>query len=378
MDYKQDLKGILDFWLNNSIDYVNGGIFTALDRTGNIYGREKSVWFQGRALWTFAKAYNVIEDNSEYLKAAENIYRFLPKCTDTDGRMFFIVTEDGREIQKRSYYFSETFAAIGCAEYYKATGNPEVLASAEKYFDVAYECFSGIRKTVPENRDTKALAPAMILLSTAQIMRSISHEERYDKIAKECCEEILKGGYLTDDVLLENVSIDGKTVDSPAGRTVNPGHSMEAAWFLMLEGIVTGNAKIISAGKRIIDTAWKLGWDKKHGGIISFAATNEKPPVQSDWDVKRWWPQCETMIAMRMAYLLFKEEKYKEMYEEVKIYCSKYFVDKECGEWYGYLHYDNTVSTTLKGNIFKGPFHIPRMYMIMSVIDEHGSMDKYM
>lgn len=381
MNYKQDLKNILKFWLDNSIDYENGGIFTCVDREGNIYGREKSVWFQGRALWTFSKAYNAIEKDAEYLKAAKNIYEFLPKCTDTDGRMFFTVTEDGREIQKRRYYFSETFAAIGCAEYYKATGDKAVLKDAEKYFNVAYECFTGVRKTTPktnpENCNMKALSPVMIMLSTAQTMRSIAEEEKYAAIAKECLDEILNGGFLTEKALLESVSSDGKFVDSPNGRIVNPGHSMEAAWFLMLEGIISKNQDAINAGKKIIDMTWPLGWDEKHGGLIAFTDVCKKPPVQLEWDMKLWWPQCETIIALSMAYMLFKEEKYKDMYETVKNYCKEYFVDKDCGEWYGYLHYDNTVSTTLKGNIFKGPFHVPRLYMVMSVLEEDGKIDRY-
>ena len=183
MDYKRDLReSILPFWLKNAMDYKNGGIFTQLDEKGVIYGREKSVWFQGRALWTFSKAYNLINPDPEYLKAAEAIYSFLPKCTDMDGRMFFTVTEDGRELQKRRYYFSETFAAIGCAEYYKATGNREALMAAEKYFDVAYECYTGVRQTQPkinpENAPLKALSPVMIMLSTAQTMRSICKENQ--------------------------------------------------------------------------------------------------------------------------------------------------------------------------------------------------------
>ncbi len=63
----------------------------------------------------FSKAYNYVEKNPEYLSAAKKIYEFIPACTDTDGRMFFTVTREGEEIQKRRYYFSETFAAIGCA-----------------------------------------------------------------------------------------------------------------------------------------------------------------------------------------------------------------------------------------------------------------------
>lgn len=384
MNFKADLiKTILPFWLKGSIDYENGGIFTSLDREGNIYGREKSVWFQGRALWVFSKAYNLIEKNPEYIKAAKTIYEFLPKCTDEDGRMFFTVTEDGREIQKRRYYFSETFAAIGCAEYYKATGDENALADAEKYFNVAYECFTGKRTNLPkfngENFNFKALSPVMIMLATAQVMRSIdSLKDKYSKIAEECLDEIMNGGYLTEKALMENIDREKGFVDSPTGRIVNPGHSLEAAWFIMTEGLLTDNQDAIDFAKKIIDITLPIGIDKKHGGIIAFTDINGNPPVQLEWDMKLWWPQCEAMIALRLAYLVYGDEKYKKVYEELKDYCEKYFVDDECGEWYGYLHYDNSVSTTLKGNIFKGPFHIPRFYMIMAAMDDTDNILSFM
>ena len=384
MNYTDEIKRtILPFWLDHAMDWENGGIFTCLDEQGNLYGTEKSVWFQGRTLWTFSKAYNLIERNPLYLKAAKCIFEFLGKCADTDGRMYFTVTADGRGIQKRRYYFSETFAAIGCAEYYRASGDRQALLDARKYFDIAYECFTGIRPTAPKfNKETfafKALSPVMIMLSTAQTMRAIDTEqrERYAKIAKDCLDEILHGGFLTEQALLENVSTEGKKVDNPTGRIVNPGHSMEAAWFVMLEGILTNDQEAVEAGKRIIDITDPLGWDKKHGGIIAFTDASGRPPVQLEWDMKLWWPQCETMIAMRLAYLLFKDEKYLQRYIEIEKYCEKYFIDHKNGEWYGYLHYDNTVANVAKGNIFKGPFHIPRLYMIMAILDRGESIETY-
>lgn len=384
MNYRNDLlTNILPFWLKGAIDYENGGIYTQLDREGNIYGTDKSVWFQGRALWVFAKAYNCIEKKAEYLKACKCIYDFLPKCTDVDGRMFFTVTADGRELQKRRYYFSETFAAIGCAELYKATGDKEVLATAERYFDIALKCFRGEIKNPPKinpaNQSGKALSPVMIMLSTAQVMATTDSEnvELYKAFADECFKEILDGGFLTEKALLESVDTNGNPIDTPNGRIVNPGHSLEAAWFILTEGLISGNNRAIETAKRIIDITLPLGIDKEHGGIIAFCDVDGKPPVQLEWDMKLWWPQCEAMIAMRLAYDVFKEEKYRLVYEELKQYCEDNFVDKEYGEWYGYLHYDNTPSTTLKGNIFKGPFHIPRLYMIMAIMDEAKDTDEF-
>ena len=46
---------------------------------------------------------------------------------------------------------------------------------------------------------------------------------------------------------------------------------------------------------------------------------------------------------------------------ELSTYGGCNFPDSEYGEWYGYLHRDGTVAQPAKGNIFKGPFHIPRM-----------------
>ena len=145
----------------------------------------------------------------------------------------------------------------------------------------------------------------------------------------------------------------------------------------MLEGILTGNQEAIDAGKKIIDLTYPLGWDPKYGGIISFTDISGNPPIQLEWDMKLWWPQCETMIAARMAYMLFKEEKYLQIYTEIEKYCQMYLVDHKHGEWYGYLHYDNTVASVAKGNVFKGPYHIPRLYIIMAMLDSGRTMEEY-
>ena len=385
MDFKNQLiTNILPFWLNSgAIDYEKGGIFTCLDKKGNVYGEDKSVWFQGRALWVFSKAYNLIDKNPEYLKACKCIYDFMPKCEDTDGRLYFTVTREGKGIQKRRYYFSETFFAIGCAEYYRAIGDETALLNARKYFDIAYDCYTGKiycpPKTNPETTITKALSPAMIMLSTAQVMRAcdIENSERYSKICKDLLSEVIKGGYLKENALLESVTIDGKFVDTPNGRVVNPGHSMETAWFVMLEGMITNDNEAIEYGKKIIDITMPLGLDKKHGGIIAFTDVNGKPAIQLEADMKLWWPQCETMIACYLAYQLFNDKKYLNYYNKLLKYVKKDFIDKTDGEWYGYLHYNNTPSTTLKGNIFKGPFHIPRFYMIMETLTSGKSLVDY-
>lgn len=383
MDYKEYLqKDILDFWLKNAIDNEKGGIFTCLDRYGKVYGEEKSVWFQGRALWSFAKAYNYIEKKNEYLEAGHKIFNFLPLCGDVSYRMDFMVTRDGNTIQRRRYYFSETFAAIGCAEYYKATGNKKALEMAEQYFNVAYKLFKNPQLTQPKyHSSAKALSPVMIMMSTAQTMRSIvSDNPMYDEIVRELAEEIVEGGFLSSSVnaLLESVSEEGKFINTPSGRVVNPGHSLEAAWFLMSEGVYSNCEKLLLAGKKIIDITMDKGVDKKNGGIIAFRDVLDQPPLQLEWDMKLWWPQCEGIIANLLAYKIFGKEEYNDNYQMLMKYAFDHFADTEYGEWYGYLHYDNSPANYLKGNMFKGPFHLPRMLMIVDSLEKGKCISKFM
>ncbi len=361
-------ENILPFWLEHAIDEEYGGIFTCLDKGGNIYGEEKSVWFQGRALYIFSYAYNNGLKNEDYLTAAKKIYEFLPMCGDENGRMYFTVTRDGKEIQKRRYYFSETFAAIGCCEYWLASGDPQARFLAEKYFDIAYRLYSHLELTTPKfNPDTApydALSPSMIMLSTAQILRKINYG-KYDKIANETIGKILK--HNTEYGLLENIGLNGAFINTPTGRILNPGHSLEAAWFLMAEGQHKNDASLMSAGKNIIDISMRLGY--RNGGIIAFCDCLDKPATALEWDMQLWWPQCEAMIANRLCHEIFKEEKYSVWYKKIKEYAFTHFADNDSGEWYGYLHYDGTVANTLKGNIFKGPFHIPRMILLIDRIE---------
>lgn len=356
-------ENVLPFWLKNSIDYENGGIFTCLDEDGSVYDEEKSVWFQGRALYIFSLCYNEIKKDPEYLKAAKNIFDFLPKCSDETGRMSFIVTKTGETIQKRRYYFSETFAAIGCTEYWIATGDESAKEAAEKYFDIAYNIYCDPSLTTPkfnpETVDLHALSPAMILLSTAQVLRKIN-KEKYDRIAVQMVKEIKL--HLTEYGLIENVSPKGEFVNTATGRIMNPGHALEAAWFLMAEGQYQNDSSLLEFGKTIIDHAMAHGY--KNGGIIAFCDCLGKPAKALEWDMYLWWPQCEAIIANLMAYNIFGEEKYLKNYESIKEFAFSKFADDKNGEWYGYLHYDGTVANRLKGNIFKGPFHLPRMLVL--------------
>ena len=141
---------------------------------------------------------------------------------------------------------------------------------------------------------------------------------------------------------------------------------------------MSGSQTVMDMGRKILDCSMSLGVDKEHGGIISFCDVSGKPPVALEWDMKLWWPQCEAIIANRLAYYIYKEPKYLAQYNEMAEYAFRHFADGKSGEWYGYLHYDNSLANRLKGNIFKGPFHLPRMLMLLAVMEEKGGPEEYL
>ena len=95
--YKEDLlTNIMPFWMQFGWDRKHGGVYTCVNRDGSLMDTTKSVWFQGRFAFVCSFAYNTIEKNPEWLEAAKSTLDFIEKyCIDTDGHMFFEVTENG-------------------------------------------------------------------------------------------------------------------------------------------------------------------------------------------------------------------------------------------------------------------------------------------
>lgn len=84
--------------------------------------------------------------------------------------------------------------------------------------------------------------------------------------------------------------------------------------------------------------------------------------------MKFWWPQCETVIASLYALKLTGEQKYFDIYLETHDWIVKHLKDSQYPEWFGYLHRDGSVAQDAKGNLFKGPFHIPRMLTLANLL----------
>lgn len=366
--YKKDLtEDIMPFWMKYGLDRENGGVYTCVNRDGSLMDTTKSVWFQGRFAFICSFAYNNVEKNQEWLDAAKSTLEFIEKhCFDEQGHMYFSVTAEGKPLRKRRYVFSETFAAIAMSEYALATGDQHWAKRAIQVFEDTQR-FLATPGFLPAKfeADVKLQGHSivMILINVGSCIRKVVDDPKLTQQIDESIEK-LKKYFIHPEFkcLLETVGENGEFIDTNMTRTINPGHCIETSWFIMEEAKLRGWDKpMFDLALQVFDWSWDWGWDKQYGGIINFCDCKNLPPQDYSQDMKFWWPQCETIIASLYAYLGTGDEKYLYRHERISEWTYAHFPDAEYGEWYGYLHRDGTVAQPAKGNLYKGPFHIPRM-----------------
>jgi len=375
---RQLLEDTVPFWFPRSYDHEHGGFLLMRDVDGGLLDDDKAIWIQGRAVWLLSTLYNTVERRAEWLEGAKLGFDFLNRHGfDGDGRMFFHVARDGSPIRKRRYFFSETFYVIAAAAYARATGSEEAAARARDVFGKCIEYASNpglLPSKFMGTRPARGIGVPMIMLNTAQQLRDTIGDARCDEWISRWIGEI-ETYFVKDDIacVMEQVAMDGSIIDHIDGRMLNPGHAIEGAWFILHEARHRNNdPALIRLGCRMLDYMWKRGWDKEHGGILYFRDVYGRP-VQEYWqDMKFWWPQNETIIATLLAYLMTGEEKYARWHRQVHGYAYGHFHDVEHGEWFGYLHRDGSIAQRAKGNLFKGPFHLPRQeWYCNKILDQY-------
>ncbi|MBW8334685.1 MAG: AGE family epimerase/isomerase [Prolixibacteraceae bacterium] len=360
------LQKVVPFWENHSKDEDFGGYFTCLDRQGNLFDTDKFIWLQGREVWMFATLYNKVEQRPEWLEMALHGARFLQEHGH-DGNLnwYFSLTREGKPLIEPYNIFSDCFATMAFGQLYQATGN-------EEYADIAKKTFENIlkrsenpkgkfSKAVPGTRPLKGFSLPMILCNLSLEIEHLLPKELVDETIQNVLHEVMDIFYQEDSgLILENVNPDGSFSDSFEGRLLNPGHTIEAMWFIMDLSVRLKRPELTEKAVEIMLRTLKYGWDEQYGGIFYFLDIKGYPPQQLEWDQKLWWVHVETLISLIKGYSLTGNPECLEWFEKVHDYTWSHFADPEYDEWFGYLNRRGEVLLPLKGGKWKGCFHVPR------------------
>lgn len=375
--YRNELiNNILPFWLHHSKDEVNGGYFTCLDQQGKVYDADKFMWLQGREVWCFSFMYNHVEKNEEWLKMALHGAAFMEKHgRDANGNWYFSLTADGKPLVQPYNIFSDCFACMAFASLHKAVGD-------DKYKQIAVDTFRNIikrkenskgsyNKLYPGTRDLKNFSLPMILCNLSLELEHIIGTEEVNSFIPTVIHEVMDVFYQPQNgLILENVYADGSFCDSHEGRLMNPGHAIEAMWFIMDLGKRNNDTALINKACNIMLNTLEYGWDKEFGGIFYFLDIKNNPTQQLEWDQKLWWVHVESLVALAKGYALTGNTACLDWFEKVHNYTWQHFKDNEYGEWFGYLNRRGEVLLPLKGGKWKGCFHIPRsLYQVAKTFE---------
>ena len=373
---KELLENILPFWLQHSKDEQNGGFFTCLDRQGNVYDTDKFIWLQARQVWCFSYMYHQVEDKNEWLEMALLGANFLKKYGRNDqGDWYFSLTKEGAPLVQPYNIFSDCFATMAFAALDRVQPN-------EEWKKIAVDTFENIlrrranpkgiyNKAVPGIRPLKNFSLPMILCNLSLELEHILGSERVNNFLPAVIHEVMEVFYQPETgLILENVFEDGSFCDSMEGRLINPGHTIEAMWFIMDLGKRLGDAELIERAKNIMLRTLEYGWDKEFEGVFYFLDIKGHPPQQLEWDQKLWWVHVETLVALAKGYQMTGDERCAVWFEKVHAYTWQHFKDESYGEWFGYLNRRGEVLVPSKGGKWKGCFHIPRaLYQVWKTLE---------
>jgi len=363
--YKSELlENIIPFWEKHSIDRVNGGYFNCLDRDGSIYDRRKNVWLQGRQVWMFSRLYNTVEKRPEWLEIARLGAEFLKKhAIRPDRRVYFSVTETGAPLGMQRKIFSECFYVMAMAEYARASGEQRWMDEATLELEKIWQWSSDLTKvgrpSFAGEPAAQSLAIPMILLNLLEVVAG-DNLKKYEAEARECIRRMLLHVHTDQETVFEMVAPDGAFIDTIEGRTLNPGHAIEAGWFLLHWAQYLNNPQLAETAQNMVRWSFARGWDKEHGGILYFLDSRGYSPSQLEWPMKLWWPHVEALYAHLLNYSVSKRADDWAAFEKTHEYTFKHFPDRTHGEWFGYLDREGKVSQRFKGGPYKGCFHIPR------------------
>ncbi|MBQ9986178.1 MAG: AGE family epimerase/isomerase [Oscillospiraceae bacterium] len=387
MNYLKYLaEDVLPYWMKITPDYECGGAFCHFENDGTLRNTDKNVWFQGRALWSYSMAYRLCGAKQEYLDICDVIYKFYDKCTLANGRLPHITDREGNAKSIREvYYYSEMFAVMGCAQYYRICKKPEVLKRAEDYFNIVYDLYKKNKYTTQEigvDFECKTFGLHMAMLATTQFIRNVGLDvEKYNKIIDEVLDEIRNGGFINreEKCINEYVTLQGGTFSGEYGTTCVPGHIYEAAWFVLCEGEVRDDDEIRELGRILVDYSMPDGFEKITQ-VIPTTYDLSKPLEDALCRSYLTWPQQEAMIAFCLAHNIFGEEKYYELYKMFEKVVFDYYDRFDGSVWLREMYIENGeyANSVGRGCHINGPFHFERVLLAIGSLLETGSIISYM
>ena len=378
-----ELKNILNYWTNNTLDQENGGFLGQINHYNKVIDNaNKGIILNSRILWSFSAASNHLNSN-EHKSICDRAYLYLKTFFNDEKHkgVFWELDYQGKPVNKRKQVYAQAFSIYALSEYY-------IFSKNEDAKNWAIELFNQIEKHAKDNKNigyfeafNEDWSPIEDMrlsdkdMNASKTMNTHLHIlEAYTTLLKiydsEALRESLK---MLVDVFLEKFLNKNNHYElffddnwNLLSNSISYGHDIETAW-LVIEAAKLLNDKALlkkteNVALKVANTFLEEALDK------DCAVINEKNLTTNHIDTDRhWWPQVEALIGLKYAYNLNKDEKYLTTSIKIWDFTKKHLIDHKNGEWYFRVDKNGDPYTEEdKVSMWKAPYHTTRACIILN------------
>lgn len=400
--YENELVNhFLAFWLPRCIDEKNGGFVNCFDNRGEkLISTDKYVWSQGRFVWIFSKLAALEAplfskaQRAQFLALAKHGADFLMEhCLigKDDWRCVYLLNEAGNPRYVDGYdrldmsIYADCLVVLGLSRYAVASGERAAYDFAKRLYESVLDRIrSNTFETLPSplSREFRAHgipmladnASADMFLAAQQFEPDYSESVR--KNLRVFSHDVLEHFADDQDRIHEVITKDNQFFSKLLGSHINPGHTVEDAWFLMDSLVLTGDEDRMEQVYRIVKKTLKLGWDEAYGGLLRYASLTGGAPAGDNtgleaepmsqqlagWGDKLWWVHSEALYTTLRCYLQTGDEDFLGWYRRLFAYIYRTFPneDPEIREWIQIRTREGKPEEKVVALPVKDPYHVIR------------------
>ncbi|MBT7593798.1 MAG: hypothetical protein HN559_02780 [Gemmatimonadetes bacterium] len=365
--YRSDLfDDYVPFWRTSGFDFELGGFMCAVADDGTQLNTEKSMWYQGRGLWTHSFLYNHF-GGDEHLEMARLTKDFVLKHgRDKEGNWVTSMDREGRitgDADRMGY--AALFLAEGLQEYAKAADDEETM-------DLAIDVFwQGTKLYNDPDRDVNQgyipvsypgmrvggfeMVTIVLLNSLLQKRSDAALEARMSNALENVTERFWHPEYrLNNEALDHNFN----RRDDENEDFVYLGHAIETFWMILHEALRRQDPALFDLAAERLKRHIEVAWDDVYGGF--FRAMEVNGALTFD---KVLWLQEEVLIGTMILMEHTDLEWPAWWFDRTFHYVQEKFPLRQHGYPMWIMGGDRKVTYRPK-TARKGNFHHPRHLML--------------
>ena len=365
---------ILPYWL--ALKDPRGGFYGEVLSDGTVvYDAPRGVILNARLIWSFAAAYQALQE-SPYLVAAVHArdYFLTHFCDHKYGGVYWSVDAAGERLDTKKQLYAQGFAIYGLSELYRVTRDDEALKAAVNLFKVVETYFAdsvhggyieALARDFSPLEDTSLSAHD---INADKTMNSHLHIlEAYANLYRVWPDEALKAATERLLVLVGTriMGADGhlqlyfRRDWSVLPGGVSYGHDIETSWLALECAFALKDLDLVN---RVRPWARAMGEAGNQGLLPDGSMRYEKLPDGTCDDSRQWWVQAETVVGNLWLWKFHGDAQASDRALAAWTYIREHLVDSVAGEWWWAVLPDGSLDLSQpKAGFWKCPYHNTRM-----------------